>query len=92
MGSAGFLLIFAAVNLANARLHKHNKSNPWLSYVGMIACLGALVTLLWQRITTDPKEILVFVALIILSILIEVIYRAATGRSITSKLEMFHPD
>jgi amino acid transporter len=92
MGSAGFLLIFAVVNLANAKLQTHTKSKSWLSYVGMIACFGALATLLWQRATTDPKELLVFGVLIIISILIEGIYRIATGRSITSKLDPFHPD
>jgi amino acid transporter len=92
MGSAGFLLIFAAVNLANARLHTHTKSKSWLSYVGMVACFGALATLLWQRATTAPKELLVFGALIMLSILIEGFYRAATGRSITPKLKLYHPD
>ena len=92
MGSAGFLLIFAAVNLANARLHTHTKSKSWLSYMGMVACFGALATLLWQRTTTAPKELLIFGALIMLSILIEGIYRAATGRSITPKLKLFHPD
>ncbi|MEJ2052994.1 MAG: hypothetical protein P8X42_03655 [Calditrichaceae bacterium] len=92
MGSAGFLLIFATVNLANAKLHKHTKGKSWFSYVGMVTCFGALATLLWQRATTDPKELLVFVALIILSILIEGIYRAVTGRSITSKVDRSHTD
>jgi amino acid transporter len=92
MGSAGFLLIFATVNLANARLHTHTKCKSWLSYVGMVTCFGALATLLWQRATTAPKELLVFGVLIILSILIEGIYRAATGRSITPKLKPYHPN
>jgi amino acid transporter len=92
MGSAGFLLIFATVNLANARLHTHTNGKSWLSYVGMVTCFGALATLLWQRATTAPKELLVFGALIIISILIEGIYRAATGRSITPKLKLYHSD
>jgi len=91
MGSAGFLLIFAAVNLANAKLHTRTQAKSWLSYMGMVACLGALATLLWQRAVTAPKELLVFGSLIILSILIEGVYRAATGRSITPKLR-HHPD
>jgi amino acid transporter len=87
MGSAGFLLIFAIVNLANAKLRAKTKSKPWLSYVGMVACFGALATLLWQRAMTAPKELLVFGALIVISILIESIYQAATGRTITPKLK-----
>ena len=92
MGSAGFLLIFATVNLANAKLHTHTKSNSWLSYGGMVACFGALVTLLWQRAITDPKELIVFGAVIMLAILIEAIYRVATHRAITPKLALFHPE
>jgi amino acid transporter len=85
MGSAGFLIIFAAVNLANAKLSSHTKGMRGLSYIGMITCLGALGTLLWQRVTTASDELLIFAALLILSVAIEGIYRAATGRSIRSK-------
>jgi len=92
MGSAGFLLIFAAVNLANAKLHSHTKGKTWLSYIGMVACLGALGTLLWQRAMTAPSQLLVFATLIVLSIVIEGIYRAATGRSIKPKLSLHNPD
>ncbi len=92
MGSAGFLLIFAAVNLANAKLRDHTKAKSWLSYVGTIACLGALGTLLWQRATTAPSELIIFVVLLALSITIEGIYRAATGRTIRPKLSLHNPD
>jgi amino acid transporter len=92
MGSAGFLLIFAAVNLANAKLSSHTRGKQWLSCIGMIACLGALATLLWQRATTAPGELLILAALIVLSMAIEGIYRAATGRAIKPKLRLDNPD
>lgn len=85
MGSAGFLLIFAAVNLANAKLRAHTRPKRWLSVLGMLACLGALGTLLWQRATTAPGDLLVFIGLIVISILIEGVYRSFTGRSIKPK-------
>jgi amino acid transporter len=91
MGSAGFLLIFAAVNLANAKLHTHTRSKPWISYIGMFACLGALGTLLWQQTTANPAQLWIFLGLIILSILIEGIYRAVTGRMIRPKIDKEHP-
>ncbi len=87
MGSAGFLLIFAAVNLANAKLRDKTKCKQWISYTGMLTCLGALATLLWQRALAAPKELIVFGVLIILSVLIEAVYRAATGRSIKPRLK-----
>jgi amino acid transporter len=82
MGSAGFLLIFAAVNLAHVRLRRHTHGKVWLSLLGLVACLGALGTLLWQCATSAPRELWVFAAMILLSILIEGSYRAATGRTI----------
>ncbi len=82
IGSSGFLLIFAAVNLANARLREQTGGKAWPSLAGVVACLGALATLLWQRAATAPGQLWVFAALILLSVAVEGIYRRATGRSI----------
>ena len=43
MGSAGFLIIFATVNVAEARTSKQRGSTkPWISIVAAVACVGAL--------------------------------------------------
>lgn len=82
MGSAGFLLIFAAVNAANAHMHKGTESRRWISVFGIFACLGALVALIWQTLTTNPKEILILIIMLVLAFAIEVVYRNRTGRII----------
>lgn len=82
IGSAGFLLIFAAVNASNARLSSITKSKRWISILGAIICLGALSTLIWQRATTSPNEIWILLVMVGLAFLIETIYRKATGRTI----------
>ncbi len=82
MGSAGFLLIFAAVNAANARMHKGTESRRWISVFGIFACLGALVALIWQTLTTNPKEILILIIMLVLAFAMEVVYRNRTGRVI----------
>lgn len=82
MGSAGFLLIFAAVNAANARMHKGTESRRWISVFGIFACLGALVALIWQTLTTNPKEILILIIMLVLAFAIEAVYRNRTGRII----------
>jgi len=82
MGSAGFLLIFAAVNASNARLSSITKSKRWISILGAIICIGALSTLIWQRATTSPNEIWILLVMVGLAFLIETIYRKATGRTI----------
>lgn len=82
MGSAGFLLIFAAVNASNARLSAITKSKRWVSFLGAIICIGALAALIWQRATTAPNEIWILVAMVVLAFLIETIYRKSTGRTL----------
>ncbi|MBN1692909.1 MAG: amino acid permease [Dehalococcoidales bacterium] len=82
MGSSGFLLIFAAVNAANVRLSAKTHSRRWVSLLGAVICLAALVILIIQRATTAPSELLVLAIMLGLSFLIEVAYRKSTGRKI----------
>jgi amino acid transporter len=88
MGSAGFLLIFAAVNTANAKLADRNGSRRWISVLGGVACVAALVVLVVQQAITTPTSIIVLAVMVGASFLIEVAYRRLTGRSIRS---MHHP-
>ncbi len=48
VSSAGFLMVFAAVNTANARLASATESRRWVSVVGAMTCLGALGAMLVQ--------------------------------------------
>ncbi len=83
MGSAGFLLIFAAVNAANVRLAEATGSRRWLSLLGVVLCLSALGSLLWETEGRSPRQLLIPVAMVALAFSIEAIYRLFTGRSIT---------
>jgi amino acid transporter len=82
MGSAGFLLIFSAVNASNMRLHRETKSGRWLSGIGVFACLSALAILVWQRVKTAPNELWVLVVMLLVSFAIEVVYKKIAGRVI----------
>lgn len=82
MGSAGFLLLFAAVNAANYRLREKTKSNRWMSLLGTVVCLGALGALIWETAARHPLNILVLVVMVGVSFAIEAIYRGVTGRQI----------
>jgi len=75
MGSAGFLLVFSAVNFANALHAQHTKSRGWLSSIGAVACLAALSALVWQTAQTGPMKLWVLAAMITLAVTIEGIYR-----------------
>ena len=69
LGSAGFLLIFAAVNTANARHAAHTtKSRGWISAAGAVACLAALGALIWQTARTGRK-LWVLAAMLALAVL-----------------------
>jgi len=75
MGSAGFLLIFAAVNGANLKLRKKTGSNVWVPAMGLLACGGALMVLLWQTYRTDPARLLTLVVMLVLAVTVEWLYR-----------------
>lgn len=84
MGSAGFLLIFMAVNIANARLAKSTRSKAWISWAGTIACGIALLAICWQVWKTpgSRSQLLVLAGMIFISFAIEIIYRTVTRREI----------
>ncbi len=82
MGSAGFLLIFAAVNAANVRLAGKTGSRRWVSVLGAVLCLTALTSLLWQTARTTPSHVLVLVAMAGMALAIEVAFRFFAGRTL----------
>ncbi len=86
MGSAGFLLIFAAANTANVRLHEKTGSRRWISLLGVAGCLVALGVLVYHTAVSAPAQILVLAVMIGLAFAIEGAYRAATGRTIVPAL------
>jgi amino acid transporter len=91
MGSAGFLLVFAAVNLSHFRLHHITGGVRWLSGLGAAVCIAALAILVAQTATDTPANILVLVAMVGMAFLIEFLYRRRTGRQILPFLrEEFH--
>ena len=77
LGSAGFLLIFAAVNAANARHARHTRSRGWISVAGAVACLIALGALIWQTSMTVPAKLWVLAAMVASAMAIEGGYRLA---------------
>jgi amino acid transporter len=85
MGSAGFLLIFMAVNTANAVLAKETKSQQWLSIIGALLCLGAFCCLIWQTATNTPRNLWVLAGMVMLAFLIESCFRLLTSRKIRLK-------
>lgn len=78
LGSSGFLLIFAAVNVANALHATKTNSRAYISAAGAVACLAALSALIWQTATTAPEKLWILAAMIALAMAIEGSYRMAS--------------
>ena len=87
MGSAGFLLIFAAVNGANAVLAQKTGSRGWIPILGVVLCLGALGSLLWEIGQNNPSHLWILLAMLLLAFLVEGLYRFFRTR----RLHLPHP-
>nr|WP_319549915.1 APC family permease [Desulfogranum marinum] len=81
MGSAGFLLIFAAVNGANVVLAENTKSKRLLSLLGVVLCLGALGCLVWQTANNSPGQLWFLFTMLGAAFFIELTFRVITGRT-----------
>ncbi len=84
MGSAGFLLIFMAINIANAKLAKQTNSNIWISITAALFTAAAIVVLC-LKVASNPAtrfHLYILIGMIVCSFTIEVIYRKITKRTI----------
>ncbi|MGA8259582.1 MAG: APC family permease [Arenicellales bacterium] len=82
IGSAGFLIIFAAVNLANVRLQSRTGGTAWISAPAAVGCLGALAALVWRTAADDPARLWVLGGMLALAFGIEASYRLVRKRGI----------
>jgi uncharacterized protein len=84
MGSAGFLIIFMAVNGVAIRKAKEIGANRAICVLAALACAAALVALCWQTVA-QPKtrwQIWILVGMLALAWGIEALYRSLSGRQI----------
>jgi len=79
MGSAGFLIIFAVVNAAEARTAGERGSSAWVSIVAAVACTCALAALISRSSLVGVSFL---AAMIVLSFGIEAAFRRASGRAL----------
>ncbi len=80
MGSAGFLIIFATVNLAEARTSRQRGAGrPWISVLAAVACAGALAALLAK---SSLGSATVLAAMVAVSFGIEAVFRQVSGRGL----------
>ncbi len=75
LASAGFLIIFAAVNMANVRLADRTQSHKAMSILGAAACVGALIALLAHIATDRPQDLVLLGGLLTLTYAGEATYQ-----------------
>jgi len=84
MGSAGFLIVFMAVNLVSFRKAEEIGSSRMLSALAALACLAALAALCWQTASNPETRFQIWILLAMVAVAwgIEVIYRKLSGRTV----------
>ena len=90
MGSAGFLLIFAAVNGSNVILCKETSSRMWISALGVVVCIIALGALVWHQARTEPAKLWVLLIMAGLALGAEATYRFVAKRELRKPLQKEH--
>jgi amino acid transporter len=85
MGSAAFLLVYAAVNAGHLRLLKQTGANAvivWLSILTCLAMFAILALYIWQQ---QPAAVVALVAIAAASFVAEWLYRRWTGRTLRTQ-------
>ncbi|BEP16783.1 amino acid permease [Pyrofollis japonicus] len=86
-GSGGFLLIFTAINYAAYKLRHKTGANPALTLTGMALSIVALATLVYRMASLDPRQLLVFIGIVVGSFIVEAAYRGITGRKLARYID-----
>jgi len=84
MGSAGFLILFMAVNVANVRLARETDSRAWISALAALSTAVALIALCTE-VDENPatrRHLWILVGMVAVSFGIEIAYRRISGRRI----------
>lgn len=84
MGSAGFLLVFMMVNIANFKMYRITKSSRIICILGAFSCAIALGALIYATVkdASTRWEVLILLAMMVGSLLIEFVYRKYFGNNV----------
>jgi amino acid transporter len=86
-GSAAFLTIFLAINYTAFKLSEKIGAKKILPLLGMLLNLGALAVMGYYSLLKDPRQVLIFITIILLSAIIEKLYRILSRREIKEFLD-----
>jgi amino acid transporter len=85
LGSASFLLIYAAVNLAHLRLTKDTGASPYLIWASIIGCFASLGVLVYYELAKSPLTVVILAAVFFLAFVAEGGYRKYSQRLLKTR-------
>ena len=87
MGSAAFLLIYAAVSIGHLRLYRETGARPWVIWGAIIACLTSFGILTYYLWTTTPATLAVLAIVLAASFGAEWLYRTVSHRELRARVK-----
>lgn len=81
MGSAGFLLVYAAVSIGHMRIRKQTGAKALPVAASAVTCLSLFAVLLYNMTSTAPSSAIALGITLLVSVLFEAAYRRMTGRT-----------
>ncbi len=91
MGSAGFLLVYAAVSIGHMRIRSQTGAKAWPVVASVVVCVSLLVILLDHMVSSAPSSVIALAVTLALSFFVEVVYRRMTGRTFKNVLSQSSP-
>lgn len=87
MGSAAFLLIYAAVSVGHLRLYRETGARRWVIWGAIIACLVSFGILTYYLWTTTPATLAVLAIVLAASFGTEWLYRTVSRRELRARVK-----
>ncbi len=91
MGSAGFLLIYAAVGVGHLRIRNQTGAKAWPILASVSACVSLFTVLVYNMAVSAPKSLIALGVTLLASFLFEIAYRRITGRTFSGILAQSDP-
>ncbi len=91
MGSAGFLLVYAAVSIGHLRIRKQTGAKAWVILTSVVTCLCLFIVLLHNMIVTAPSSAIALGVTLMASFVAEILYRRMSGRTFRAVLSQTNP-
>lgn len=73
MGSASFLIIYAAVNVAAVRLRADTQVKPWIASFAALLCVASLAGVVVYTVSREPDKLLFLLGLIGVAVGVEAV-------------------